>query len=126
MTRYTTPRTRQAAAIPSQQESFPSGRISADGQLTFGKYKGKDLAWVARNDSGYIRWALEKGVLNEADLKPQELQSAEHYAQLEQEVEDSLGEIWADVPEQYSTSRRVPDHELHESGSWAYGQRFFP
>ena len=112
--------------MPSQANSLPSGRISSGGQLNFGKYKGKDLTWVARNDSGYIRWALEKGILKEADLKPQEVAGADNYAHIEQEVEDSLGELWAHVPEQHSTTRTVPDHELNDQGLFPYRQRFFP
>lgn len=91
----------------------------------FGKYKGKDLDWVARNNPGYIRWALEKGILKESDLRPQEIKHTEEYAEVKAEVEDNIAELWASTPEQYSTSRKVEDHELSEYGTGVFtGPRF--
>jgi len=112
MTRYTTPASGPTPVIPSR-----SGRISSDGQLMFGKYKGKDLNWVAKNDSGYIRWALEKGILKESDFAPQEVQA---------EVEDGLGELWAGTPEQYSTTRKIEDHEIDDPRQTIFRGNWFP
>ena len=82
--------------------------------------------WVAKNDSGYIRWALEKGILKESDFAPQEVQHADHYAEVQAEVEDGLGELWAGTPEQYSTTRKVEDHELDDPRQTIFRGNWFP
>ena len=35
---------------------------SYDGVLTFGKYKGKTVDWIAENEPGYIVWLQENDV----------------------------------------------------------------
>ena len=42
------------------------------------------------------------------------------------EFEDKLGEFWGQETEPIATSRKVPDHELHEHGAWIFHTRFFP
>jgi hypothetical protein len=64
--------------------------------------------------------------LKESDLQPQEIQHSEHYAQVQAEVEDNLGELWANTPEQYSTTRKVEDHELSEYGTGVFTGPKFP
>lgn len=36
--------------------------LMRDDELIGGKYKGKKLDWVIKNDPQYVRWAMSKGI----------------------------------------------------------------
>ena len=114
-------------AYSMETSKFPgTSKISPDGILQFGKHKGLHVATVLRNDPGWIRWAMQANALSEADFNSETAGVVSGKLEEQEAHADTLASFWPSTPEAYSTTRRVPDHELQSDPADIFNRRFFP
>lgn len=84
----------------------------------FGKYKGVEIAHVARIDPQYLSWALRSGALHKSQLPKAVGRQAEEVENDLQELEDNLANYFGDRDVPHETTRIVPQREVDMEPEW--------